>query len=123
MRRFAFILCIITFACVFSACKDVNITSADELTAYRWCVLNQSGVSATLAFDKASGTAYMKITDQNGEEAQIKGVFAVDKNNFYITSEDLSKNYTFGYKVFKDRVLLTYNGITLEFRAEKEKEP
>lgn len=123
MKRLSFILCIITFAFLLSSCKAVNLTYADELLHNNWQVENLSGISAELMFDIPSNMAEFTITDQNGEEISISGVFAVDKENLRITSDTLYKTYTFGYTVYKDRLILTYNGEELTLNAANKKEP
>lgn len=123
MKRTATILCIITFAFILCSCKGVNITSADELICGSWQVTNPSGISAELSFDISSNKADFSVTEPNGEEVKIEGVFAVDKENLYITSDTLYKTYKFGYTVYKDRLILSYNGTDLTFNSVKEKEP
>lgn len=123
MKRFPLILCIITFSVLLSACRAVNVNCADELVHSTWYVENENTMKATLSFDIDSGSADFIITDQNKSKTEICGYFAVDKENLYITSEKLKKTYTFGYKVYKDRLILNYNGTPLTFTAEKEKEP
>lgn len=123
MKRFLFILCIITFSIILCSCQAVKMTAADELVSTCWFVENPSTVSSQLSFDITNNKATLKITDQNGEEVSISGVYAVDNKKLYITSESLARTYSFGYTVFKDRLLLTYNDTELTFFAEKEKEP
>ncbi|MBQ8572783.1 MAG: hypothetical protein IJ451_04900 [Ruminococcus sp.] len=123
MKRLSFILCIITFALIFTSCKSVNLTSADELLSKTWHVTNQSGICGELKFDVDSSEAELIIKDSQGIIASVCGVFAVDKDNFYITSTTLCKTYTFGYKVYKDRVVLSHNDYELTFTAINEKEP
>lgn len=123
MKRFPFILCIITFAFLISSCKAVNISPADELVSGRWQAQNPSGITASLSFDVPENTAELSVIDENGEEVNISGVFAADKEYLYITSTSLCKTYTFGYKAYKDRVTLTYNDVELTLYAAKEKEP
>lgn len=123
MKRLSFILCIITFSVFLSACRTVSVTPANELTASEWRVENPASVSATLRFDTIKNKAFFKITDEKGESYTINGAFAADKEKLYITADSLAKTYDFGYKVYKDRLVLTYNGCELTFYAEKEKEP
>ena len=123
MKRLSFILCIITFSFFLSSCKTVNITSANELTASFWSVNNPNSLSATLDFDIEISKAQLIITDEKGKSYTINGVYAIDSENLYITSDTLYKTYSFGYKVYKDRLILTYNGFDLTFEAVKEKEP
>lgn len=123
MKRLAFILCIITFLLNLSACKVVNLNSADELVNGSWQVTNTNGVSAELSFDVPQNEADFTISDENGEKSTIQGVFAVDSENLFITSTELCKTYKFGYEVYKDRVILSYNGIDLTLNSSKEKEP
>ncbi len=123
MKRLSFILCIITFSFFLSSCRTVNITSANELTASFWSVNNPNSMSATLDFDTEISKAQLIITDEKGKSYSINGVYAIDSENLYITSDTLYKTYSFGYKVYKDRLILTYNGFDITFEAEKEKEP
>ncbi len=123
MKRFSFILCIITFSLLLGACKTVNVNSADELLHSSWYVENENSMKAKLSFDIKAYTANLLITSQNGDITQICGVFAVDKDNLYITSLSQKNTYIFGYTVYKDRLILNYEGIPLTFYAEKEKEP
>ncbi len=123
MKRFPLILCIITFSLLLSACRAVNVNCADELLHSTWYVENENAMKATLNFDIDSGNVDFIITDQNKSIIEICGCFAVDKDNLYITSVTLKKTYVFGYKVYKDRLILNYNGIPLTFSAVKEKEP
>lgn len=123
MKRLSFILCIITFSVFLSACRTVNLTSANELTASNWSVKNRNSICAYLRFDNASNKAKFQITDEKGESYNINGVYAIDSEILYITSDELCRTYSFGYKVYKDRLTLTYNGYDLTLKAEKEKEP
>lgn len=123
MKRLLFILCIITFSACLSACRTVSLTPANELTASSWSVVNPNSVSALLEFNTDESKAKLKITDEKGESYSIIGVFAIDNTNLYITSDTLCKTYSFRYKVYKDRLILTYNGYDLTLNAEKEKEP
>lgn len=123
MKRLSFILCIITFSLSFSACRTVNVTPANELTSSIWRVENPNSVCAILEFDVFTNNAMLKITDEKVESVSIEGVFAADEENLYITSDTLCETYAFGYKVYKDRLILSYNGYDLTFEAVKEKEP
>lgn len=123
MKRLCFILCIITFALILSSCRAINITSADELLCKSWQVSNESGISGELTFDIPSGNAELIIKNTEKTIATINGMYAVDSEKLYITSDTLCKTYSFSYKVFKDRVVIGYNGVELTFFAENEKEP
>lgn len=123
MKRLTLILCIITFSIILGACRSVNLSSASEVTSLCWKAENLNFVSATLEFETQLNKAILKISDEEGKSTIIEGTFAIDKDTLYITSDDLYKTYSFGYKVFKDRLLLTYNGCELTFSAIKEKEP
>lgn len=123
MKRICFILCIITFLLTFSGCRRVNVTSADEMIYNHWQVENPNSVNAELKFDTEISQAQLKIIDENKKEIIIKGTFAVDCQKLYIISTDLYETYIFDYTVFKDRLILTYNSVDLEFSAQKEIEP
>ncbi|MBR3988707.1 MAG: hypothetical protein IKK10_05325 [Clostridia bacterium] len=123
MKRYPFILCIITFSMILGACEVVNVNSADELLHCTWYVENENSMKARLSFETKTDTARFIITDQNNTTTEIHGVFAVDKDNLYITSSSQKNTYVFGYNVYKDRLILSYNNTTLTFKADKEKEP
>ena len=125
MKRLLFILCIITSSMVFSSCKTTIETSADIVICNSWSVSTPAGISAELNFDKPSCHANFSLQDSDGSKYVIKGIFAIDSENLYITSADFAKTYKFGYKAYNDSLKLEYNGTVLTFNngSDKNKEP
>ncbi len=123
MKRLYFILCIITFSFLLCSCRTVCLTAADELVSACWTVENPGGISAELSFNIDNSRACLKITDKSGEAAEIEGVYAIDGDSLYISSDTLSEVYSFKYKAFKDRLVLIYEQTELTLNAENKKEP
>lgn len=129
MKRLLFILCIITSSLIFTSCKTMVVTSADTVISSSWSVTTPAGLSAKLDFETESASACLKITDEQGTESVIEGIYAIDSKNLYITSVKFGKTYCFGYRVYVDRLELTYNDTSLTFSHEnitngnKNKEP
>ena len=102
----------------FSACQKVTTSSADELTSRSWVCENVSGVCGKLSFEGSYATLIITVPQDN-EGYKIEGVYAVDGDKLYITSEALSKTFEFSYDVYKDRVYISYEENTLEFRVSE----
>ncbi len=120
MKKYLFCSIILIFSLFFSACDRVVATSADELLLTDRYAQTVSGIKASLSFSEGEGE--LKIEFPSGEKPVcIKGVVAADEENFYITTKDLGRTYTFSYKVFSDRAEITYDSETLIFYpAESE---
>ncbi len=119
MKRTIIMLYIITFSFVLCSCESVKLTSADELVGTSWYIKNENSICAELFFDTTENKATMIITDQNEEKTYINGVYAIDKEKLYITSDTLFKTYSFDYWVFKDKLILSYKGEKLAFETAK----
>ena len=119
MKRILFILCIITSFFIFTSCKSVNLSFAEQVTGSFWSVTNPAGVSAELCFDIEDYYASLEITDTIGNHSVIKGTFAIDRYNIYITSAEFGKTYCFGYNVYSDRLELEYKDTVVVLFSEK----
>lgn len=120
MKRILFILCIITSSLIFTSCKTVILTSADQVVSSSWSVTNPAGVSAKLSFDVELYSSCLEISDTAGNRSVIKGTFAIDPQNLYITSSNFGRTYCFGYKVYTDRLELKYNNTVLTFFSDTQ---
>ena len=67
-----------------------------------------------LNFDVETCTANLTI-NENKNIIDISGDFAIDNKNLIIVSEYLPKTYGFEYKVYENRLELTYMNETLVF--------
>ena len=123
MKRYILILCIITFLLVSEGCNMVTVNSADEVVMGSWIATTANNTEATLNFDVDTNVAFLKIKPQSGKEKLIDGVFAIDSEQLYISTEQLKETFVFGYKIYADRLILEYNGVELTFISENEKEP
>lgn len=119
MKRLSVILYTITLALLLCACKPLTATSADELVTSLWSTETSAGLTVKLTFDVAESEAELTLIDEENTAYVISGVYAVDGENLYITSQALAKTYKFGYKVYTDRVVLSYNGNEITLTAEK----
>lgn len=119
MKRLSVILYTITLALLLCACKAVSTTSADELVTSAWSTETPAGLTVKLTFDIIESEARLTLTDEENSAHVVSGVYAVDGENLYITSQALAKTYKFGYKVYIDRVILSYNGNKITLIAEK----
>lgn len=111
MKRFILFMLALFVLFSFSACRQVVVTSADELTSKCWCAENLSGMNAHLAFDE--NTATLTITGE--EKFTLQGHLAVDSERFYITSAENFRTYTFSYTVFYDKLKVSYKDSELIF--------
>lgn len=98
------------------ACRQVVVNSADELRMSDWQTETKNGMQAELTFEGDTGAFCIKSATDD-EVTVISGTAAIDSTDFYITSSELCKTYTFAYKVFHDRAEVTYQGDTLTFYA------
>lgn len=110
---------IVFFMFMFTAgCSREIVSTADELVMSDRTATTASGIEARLRFYDGVGELSIKFP-QESQALCIRGTLAVDDKNFYIISQELKKTYTFSYKVYADRALVTYNGETLVFYNEE----
>ena len=88
------------------------VTSADELTSKNWQAETLSGTKGTLIFQ--GDTASLTI-ESSTDEITLSGHLSIDSKNFYITSSEYFRTYTFSYSVFHNRAIIGYGGDTLVF--------
>ena len=116
LRKYISLLLVLGCFVFLGACQRTVETSADELTSKAWVCENQNGIVAQLSFD-GSFARFSVSGAEEGEIYEIYGRYAVDSEKFYISSDELYRTYEFTYKVFKDRLLVSYKENTLEFIA------
>lgn len=112
MKRPVLIIFALFFCITLTACKSVIVTSADELTCRNWQTETLSGMKGSLTF--SGDTATLTITSSQ-DEATLSGHLSIDSKNFYITSSEFFRTYTFSYSVFRNRAEIKYGGDTLVF--------
>lgn len=120
MVKRIFVLSMI-FLCILTlfGCRKQIVTNADELTSRNWKIQNPSGIEALLKFEDDRAVFIIRDATEN-KEAVIEGALATDAEKFYITSEIFCKTFEFGYRAFRDRAEIIYNGETLVFSPVEE---
>lgn len=88
------------------------MTSADELMSRSWYAETVYGLKGELTFQGDTATLVFKSSEG---DFSISGAISIDSKNFYITSTDFFRTYTFSYSVFFDRAEITYGEDTLTF--------
>lgn len=100
-----------------AACTTENITcTADELKNFAWSNSDDFGKSIELRFD--GNTGFLKIKSKD-EAYEIKGDVIADDNNLTITDSTLKDTYEFTYKLYGDKIELTYGENTLTLNKVK----
>ena len=122
MRNLLICTLVILLVLFTLGCSREVVSSADELVMKNRVATTASGITARLSFYETTGELTVNFPDDT-QTVSIKGALAVDDERFYIISDELKKTYTFSYKVYADRVCVTYNGETLVFQNEEIENP
>lgn len=105
------IFCII--CCFFLvSCSYVEQSYADELTSGNWYTENENGTKVQLTFTK-DNMAELKIEGDVDNTCTISGVCVLNESSFVISDMSMEKNISIDYKLYGDKVELTYMGETL----------
>lgn len=116
-KNFLFIILLILVCIISFGCTTKNITcKADELKSFSWENSDDYGKSIELHFIENKGFLKIKSKDESYE---IKGDVKADENNFVITDSSLKDTYEFTYKLYGDKIELTYGGNTLTLNKVK----
>ena len=118
MRNIKIILFIFTLALFLCGCSNVINTPESEVINSYWVTETSSGIKAEFGVYLSDNTASLVINEGNSVY-EIKGTFAIDSNDIVIISQDLLNSYQFKYKVFENRLELTYKDNTLVFQKNK----
>ena len=90
-----------------SACARVIRTPADELSLYRWRGELDNGDSAELSFDGDDASLELK---GEGLALTLCGNYALTDDTLVICDRASGMHYSFGYRLFGDRVELSSDG-------------
>ncbi len=102
---------------ILSGCgQRVENSQSDELRAYTWSCEGEYGTSGTLSFEDEYCT--LSIASSGGEY-NIHGLAVCDDSRLVIADNSLKIELVFEYKLYGDRVSLTYEGESIDFVKEE----
>lgn len=101
---------------LLSACTHVVTGSADELCMYSWKGETDGGVSAALQFDGMQGSLAVEYPDTSMD---ISGFCIVSDDSLIICDDQTGFDYTFGYKLYGDRVELSFDSGQISLKKMK----
>ena len=104
MRGKFIIAAVLSAVMLLSGC-DRNIRGpADELRMYGWQSELEGGNTVTLSFDGSDATL---SADGGVDPLLLEGLCAVTDDTVVICDSETGYNYSFGYKLYGDRVELS----------------
>ena len=110
------VVCIMLLSVMLCGCSCRSSGNPSELTKYTWHAQRDGGGEITLTFKGETA----KLTLKNGDEtAAIAGKLLADDNSFVIFDTELKQNYAFSYTPRGELLDLTFEGNTIEMKAEK----
>ncbi|MBQ3265565.1 MAG: hypothetical protein IJH07_07285 [Ruminococcus sp.] len=92
------------------SCTRIISSPADELRMYSWRGEAENGSTAALTFDDTDGSFVIENDDSS---LTLSGLCFADDEKIIICDDESGQNYTFAYRLYGDRVELTYDGSTL----------
>ena len=101
---------------LLSGCTQVVDNNSDELRLYSWEGETESGNIVTLRFDGSDAALEIGYPDT---EMIISGFCAVSDDSLMICDEETGFDYTFGYKLYGDRVELTFDSGQISLKKMK----
>lgn len=116
MTKLLIVICCITM--MLCGCRRTVDSPADEIVLYEWRSELDNGNTVSLSFsdDRAAVTAV-----NDSFKLSVSGYCAVYDDRFIISDTRTKDNYTFYYRLYGDRVELTYDGGTISVDKAKER--
>lgn len=112
-----FVVLLILICIQLFGCTTKNITcKSDELKSFTWSGSDDYGKSIELHFEENTG--FLKIKSKE-EVYEIKGDVKSDDKSLVITDNNLKDTYEFTYKLYGDKIELTYGENTLTLNKVK----
>ena len=110
------VVLITLFSVILCGCSQRAFGNPSELTKYSWYAQCDGGGELSLKFEGETAA----LTLKNGDEtATITGKVLADDNSFVIFDTELKQNYAFSYTPRGELLDLTFEGNTIEMKAEK----
>lgn len=111
MRGKFFILMSLTLAVLLlTSCTQVISSPSDEIRMFRWHGEYENGNAADLSFSDNDAVLSLTLSDHTTE---FSGLCVTTDDRLIICDKTDGSNYAFGYRLFGDRVELSYNGAVL----------
>ena len=111
-KLFALFLLLIAVFNLTSCVRSIE-SPTDELKMYSWSGVSDNGTAVSLCFSQTCG--YLDI-EQDDESLHIGGLCMTTDNSMQIFDEQSGMNYSFGYRLYGDRVELNHNGSILSLK-------
>lgn len=109
LRVFALCMVMLCILCLASCTQVINSPS-DELRMYRWTCEQENGCFVSLSFE---GTDALLHIENDVGTTDLDGLCVTDDDSLTICDTDSDNNYTFGYRLYGDRVELYFNDAVL----------
>lgn len=121
MKKIPAVFCFILCSVLLCSCSQINQNYADELKASVWHTVNKSTTEVTLSFSE-DNKAEINIKGDSDNTCVISGICAVNESSFVISDVSMAKNISIDYKLYGNKVELTYMGSTLTLeKTDSEK--
>ena len=111
--KFLQILLLLIVVLSFSSCVKSIQRPADELKMYTWSGSFEHGAEVTLSFTQTEG--YLEI-ENDDSSLSIGGLCMLTDDELLIFDENSGMNYSFGYRLYGDRVELNRDGNVLTLK-------
>ena len=96
-----------------SSCVKSIQQPADELKMYTWSGSFEHGSDVTLSFTQTEG--YLEI-ENDDSSLSVGGLCMLTDDELLIFDENSGMNYSFGYRLYGDRVELNRDGSVLTLK-------
>lgn len=111
--KFFLISILLTAVLSLSSCVKSIQQPADELKLYTWSGSFEQGAEVTLSFTQTEG--YLEI-ENDDSSLSVGGLCMLTDDELLIFDENSGMNYTFGYRLYGDRVELNRDGSVLTLK-------
>lgn len=114
--KFLYVVLLLMVVLSLSSCVKSIQRPADELKMYTWSSDFDNGVDVTLYFTQTDG--YLDI-EGDDEPLHIGGLCMLTDDDLLIFDDDSGMNYSFGYRLYGDRVELSRDGSVLTLKKDE----
>lgn len=111
--KFLFVIMLLAAVFCLTSCVKSVECPADELRMYSWSGIFDNESSASLNFWESYG--YLDFENED-ESLHIGGLCMTTDDCLLILDEQSGMNYSFGYRLYGDRVELHHNGSVLSLK-------
>ncbi len=113
-----FLMGIMIVVCALCGCTQRQIVrESDELKSFSWQGKDDYGKQITLCFDENYATLSLK---SDRTEKTIQGFTITDNQSFEIYDNSLYQHFRFSYRLYGDKIELSYRDNTLTLAKMKQ---